>query len=43
MYVLNNLIMTAKRELMEFILLTMMGGVMIFTLYIMMMLENINK
>ncbi len=35
--------MTAKRELMEFILLTMMGGVMIFTLYIMMMLENINK
>lgn len=35
--------MTAKRELMEIILLTMMGGVMIFTLYIMMMLENINK
>lgn len=43
MYVFNYLIMTAKRELMEFILLTMMGGVMIFTLYIMMMLENINK
>lgn len=43
MYVFNFLIMTAKRELMEFILLTMMGGVMIFTLYIMMMLENINK
>ena len=35
--------MTAKRELMEIILLTMMGAVMIFTLYIMMMLENINK
>ena len=35
--------MTAKRELMEFILLAMMGAVMIFTLYIMMMLENINK
>lgn len=40
---LTNLIMTAKRELMEFVILTMMGGVMIFTLYIMMMLENINK
>ena len=40
---LTDLIMTAKRELMEIILLTMMGGVMIFTLYIMMMLENINK
>ena len=35
--------MTTKTELMEFILLTMMGGVMIFALYIILMLENINK
>ena len=35
--------MTEKRELMEYILLTMMGGVMLFTLYIIMMPENINK
>ncbi len=35
--------MTTKTELMEFILLTMMGGVMIFALYIMIMLENVNK
>ena len=31
------------RELVEFILLTMMGGVMIFALYIILMLENVNK
>lgn len=35
--------MTTKTELMEFILLTMMGGVMIFALYIIIMLENVNK
>ena len=35
--------MTTKTELVEFILLTMMGGVMIFALYIILMLENINK
>ncbi len=35
--------MTTKTELMEFILLTMMGGVMIFALYIILMLENVNK
>lgn len=35
--------MTTKTELMEFVLLTMMGGVMIFALYIILMLENINK
>ena len=35
--------MTTKIELVEFILLTMMGGVMIFALYIILMLENVNK
>ena len=35
--------MTTKTELVEFILLTMMGGVMIFALYIIIMLENVNK
>ena len=35
--------MTTRTELMEFILLTMMGGVMIFALYIILMLENVNK
>lgn len=35
--------MTTKTELVEFILLTMMGGVMIFALYIILMLENVNK
>lgn len=36
-------IMTAKTDLMQFILLTMMGGVMVFAFYIMMMLETMSK
>lgn len=42
MFVFNNFIMSAKTDLMQFILLTMMGGVMVFAFYIMMMLETMS-
>ena len=43
MLVFNIFIMTAKTDLIQLILLTMMGAVMVLAFYIMMMLETMSK